>query len=142
MPRRTGSRAALIENAMLAATGKNPPKASAKLTAAAVKAGYDPDEGKFIAVELPKLEGVKANYVAPQLDSKGNPTVESGGGKSWRSAWFSLTVNSYRRDGDGPAECIALANSLAGEPFVTYNGKVYFLVTTEMVALARKGGLN
>lgn len=138
MGRRTGSGAALVEDALVTAMGKNPPKASAKLAKAAIAAGYDSEDGSFIAIELPKREGVSEKYVAPQLDAKGRPTVEGGGGKSWRSVWFSLTVNSYRRDGDGPAVAIALANSLAGEPFVTYNQKVYLLVTTGMVADARK----
>lgn len=137
MPRRNGTRAADIETALQTLMAPKPPKASTKLSAAAVKAGYDGQDAGLFAVEMPKRDGVSVAYVAPQLDAKGKPTVDKAGGKSWRSAWFSLTVNSYRRDGDGPADAIALANALAGEPFVGYAGKAYLLVTGGMIADAK-----
>jgi len=137
MPRRNGSRAAILEAAILELPGATCSNTVAK-HAREQLAGM-PD-GKLHAVKLPTIDGVSARYVAPQLDDKGKPQADGAtvGAKTWRSAWYSLAVNAYRRDGDGPAFALAVADMLTGEPFVTSGNATYMVVSDALVKDARK----
>jgi len=116
--------------AMETLAGKNPPEASPVLRAALLKAepqdggfgGKDP-EGAVYAVDMGITD--RPSRYAPKA------------GRSWRSVWYSLTVNTYRRDGKGSDRAVRLSAATRGVPVFVYRKHAWAYTTAEIRREAR-----